>query len=103
MKKDRECKVDDCDLRHCTKCGGHNYEPGNICDACQVEQASDTTAQIVEGFGGNWEEAAKTAIETAKKSLQEMRVAEVTKMDVNIDDGKLTYRVKLKVSFKYQD
>jgi len=51
----------------------------------------------------SWEDAAKNAIETASKSLRDLRVAEVTRLDVTIDDGKITtYRTRLNVSFKYE-
>ena len=51
----------------------------------------------------SWEDAAKNAIETAAKSLRDLRVAEVTRLDVTIDDGKITtYRTRLNVSFKYE-
>jgi len=51
----------------------------------------------------SWEDAAKNAIETAAKSLRDLRVAEVTRLDVTIDDGKVTtYRTRLNVSFKYE-
>ena len=50
----------------------------------------------------SWEEAAKTAIETAGESLKDLRVAEVTKLDLTIENGKVTsFRTRLSVSFKY--
>ena len=50
----------------------------------------------------SWEEAAAEAISTARESVRDIRVAEVTKQDVAIsDDGELLYRTKLQVSFKY--
>lgn len=52
----------------------------------------------------SWEDAAKKAIVMAKKSLRELRVAEVVKLDVRLDDGDLIeYRARLNVSFKYED
>ena len=57
------------------------------------------------GAGGRiaWEAAAKSAIETAGKSLRDLRVAEVVRQDVTIENGKVgTYRVRLNVSFKYE-
>jgi flavin-binding protein dodecin len=52
----------------------------------------------------SWEDAANEAIETAKKSLRELRIAEVVKMDVRLDDGDFVeYRVRMNVSFKYED
>ncbi|HVN25378.1 MAG TPA: dodecin family protein [Syntrophorhabdales bacterium] len=50
----------------------------------------------------SWEDAAKTAINMASKTLDDLRIAEVVKQDVVIENGKLTgYRVRLNVSFKY--
>lgn len=52
----------------------------------------------------SWEDAATQAILTANKSLRELRIAEVVKMDVRLDDGDMVeYRVRLKVSFKFED
>jgi flavin-binding protein dodecin len=51
----------------------------------------------------SWEEAAKTAVETAGESLQDLRIAEVTKLDMIVTNGKVTaYRARINVSFKYQ-
>ena len=50
----------------------------------------------------SWEEAAKTAVETAAKSLRELRIAEVTKLDMKVENGKVVaYRARLSLSFKY--
>ena len=50
----------------------------------------------------SWEAAARTAIETASKTLRDLRVAEVTKLDVVIEDGAIVrYRTRLNLSFKY--
>ena len=65
-----------------------------------------STYKIVEIIGTSeksWEDAAKSGIEVASKSLKELRVAEVKEMDINIEGGKMIYRVKLKLSFKYTD
>ncbi len=52
----------------------------------------------------SWEDAAKTAVETAGKSIRDPRVAEVIREDVTIEDGKITgFRVRLGISFKYDD
>jgi flavin-binding protein dodecin len=64
-----------------------------------------STYKIIELVGTSdksWEEAATTAIETAGESLKDLRVAEVTKLDVTIEDGKVkTYRARVNLSFKY--
>jgi len=50
----------------------------------------------------SWEDAAAGAIATASKTLKDLRIAEVVKLDLTIDDGKITgYRARLNVSFKY--
>ena len=50
----------------------------------------------------SWEAAARTAIETAAATLEDIRVAEVVKMDVRLDQNKIVeFRVKVMVSFKY--
>jgi hypothetical protein len=50
----------------------------------------------------SWEDAAKQAIETAAKSVEDIRIGEVVKQDVTVENGKLTsYRVRLNISFKY--
>ncbi len=51
----------------------------------------------------SWEDAAKTAVTTAAKTLRDLRVAEVRRMDLKIEEGKLVYRVKMNVSFKYEE
>jgi dodecin len=51
----------------------------------------------------SWEDAAKVAVETATKTLRDLRVAEVNKLDLVIVDGKATaFRARLDVSFKYE-
>ena len=51
----------------------------------------------------SWEDAAKTAVETASKSLRDLRIAEVTKMDLKVEDGKVAaYRIRVQLSFKYE-
>jgi len=50
----------------------------------------------------SWEDAAKVAVETASKTLEDLRVAEVVKQDLTIEKGKVTgYSVRLTISFKY--
>ena len=64
-----------------------------------------STYKIIELVGTSdtsWEEAVKTAIETAGQSLRDLRIAEITKLDVTIENGKITsYRARIHVSFKY--
>ena len=58
--------------------------------------------QLVGTSPTSWEEAAKNAVETAAKSLQDLRVAEVGKLDMKVEGGKVTaYRARVNLSFKY--
>ena len=65
-----------------------------------------STYKIIELVGTSdvsWEEAARTAVETASESLKDLRIAEITKLDVTIENGKIkAYRARINVSFKYQ-
>ncbi len=50
----------------------------------------------------SWEDAARNAVETAAKSLRDLRIAEVTKLDMKVEDGKVVaYRARVSLSFKY--
>ena len=52
----------------------------------------------------SWEDAAVTAVNTARKSLRDLRVAEVVQQDLTIEDGgEIIFRSKLRLSFKYED
>lgn len=57
--------------------------------------------EIIGSSETSWEDAARNAVETASKSIRDLRVAEVNELDLKIEDGKLIFRVKLNVSFKY--
>jgi hypothetical protein len=65
-----------------------------------------STYKIIELVGtsdSSWEEAAKTAVETAGESLRDLRIAEITRLDMIVADGKVTgYRARVNVSFKYR-
>ncbi len=51
----------------------------------------------------SWEEAAKNAVETASKTLRNLRIAEVNKLDMKLENGKvIAYRARLSMSFKYE-
>ena len=66
---------------------------------------SGSVYKIIEVVGTSsesWEAAAQTAIDTASKSLKDLRVAEVLNLDMKIEDGKVTaYRARVSLSFKY--
>jgi flavin-binding protein dodecin len=60
--------------------------------------------EIIGTSPNSWEEAAKNAVETASKSLKDLRVAEAVEFDLKLETGKVSaYRTKMKISFKYQD
>ncbi len=65
----------------------------------------ESTYDVIELVGVSnvsWEEAAKNAVETAAKSIQDLRIAEVTGQDLTIENGTVkTYRTRLTASFKY--
>jgi hypothetical protein len=64
-----------------------------------------STYKIIELVGTSdqsWEEAARTAVETAGESLKDLRIAEITKLDMTIENGKVAmFRARINVSFKY--
>ncbi len=66
----------------------------------------DSVYKIIELVGtspSSWEDAARNAVETAGTTLKELRVGEITKLDMKMEDGKvLAYRARVSVSFKYQ-
>jgi flavin-binding protein dodecin len=67
---------------------------------------TDSVYRVTEVIGtstDSWEAAARTAIETAARTVRDLRVAEVVKLDVTIDEGRVTsYRARLNISFKYE-
>jgi len=66
----------------------------------------DSVYKVIELVGTStqsWEDAAKHAVETAAKSLDELRIAEVAKLDMTVEDGKVVaYRARVHLSFKYR-
>jgi dodecin len=59
--------------------------------------------EVIGTSATSWEEAAKNAVETAAKTLRDLRVGEIVKLDVTIDDGRVTqYRARVNISFKYE-
>jgi flavin-binding protein dodecin len=65
------------------------------------EHAVYKVIEIVGTSPDSWAQAGRNAVQVASSSLQDLRVAEVDKLDIKIEGGKLVYRAKLKVSFKY--
>ena len=65
---------------------------------------SDSIYKIIELVGTSalsWEDAAKNAVETASSTVHDLRIAEVTNLDLTVEDGKVkSYRARIKVSFR---
>ena len=70
------------------------------------DKSTESVYRVTEVIGTSsqsWEDAAKTAVQTAAGTLRDLRIAEVVKMDVKIEDGKVTeFRTRLQLSFKYE-
>ena len=68
--------------------------------------STESVYKLVEVIGTSkqsWEEAARNAVETAAKTLRDLRIAEVVKMDMKVEDGKIVeYRIRVLLSFKYE-
>ena len=59
--------------------------------------------EVIGTSSNSWEDAAKNAVKTAAKSLRDLRIAEITKLDVKVEDGRVTqFRARLALSFKYE-
>jgi flavin-binding protein dodecin len=82
---------------------GTSKQKGNI--MAQKGGITDSVYKVVELVGTSsksWEDAAKNAVETAAASLRDLRVAEIVKQDMTVENGKVAaYRARVLVSFKY--
>jgi hypothetical protein len=69
------------------------------------KSAAEGVYRVTEVIGTSsvsWEDAAKNAVAAASKSLRDLRIAEVVKLDMKVDNGKVThYRARIMLSFKY--
>jgi dodecin len=67
---------------------------------------TDSIYRVTEVIGTSatsWEDAAKNAVETAARTLRDLRVGEIVRLDVTIEDGRVTsYRARVNISFKYE-
>ena len=70
------------------------------------KSASDGVYRVIDVVGTSttsWEDAAKSAIATASKTVRDLRIAEVTKLDMKVEGGKVVaYRARVQLSFKYE-
>ena len=68
--------------------------------------SAESVYRVIDVIGtspSSWEEATKNAVETAAKSLRDLRVAEIRELDVKVEKGKVVaYRARVQVSFKYE-
>jgi hypothetical protein len=68
---------------------------------------AESVYKVIELIGTStesWEKAAKAAVEKASKTIRDLRIAEVSELDMQIVDGKVeTYRAKVRISFKYEE
>jgi dodecin len=71
----------------------------------EEETMSESVYKVIELVGTSptsWEDAAKNAVETAGKSLKNLRIAEIGKLDMRVEDGRVTaFRARVNLSFKY--
>lgn len=66
------------------------------------EDAVYKIVEVVGTSGTSWEQAASSAVATAAKTLHDLRIAEITKLDMKVEDGKVVaYRARVTLSFKY--
>jgi flavin-binding protein dodecin len=68
-----------------------------------MEASTYNIVRLVGTSDKSWEEAARTAVETAAGSLRDLRIAEVTRLDMTVEKGKVKlYRARVNLSFKYE-
>jgi dodecin len=81
-------------------------ERGRMDGRRREDTVSDSIYRVTEVIGTStqsWEEATKNAVETAAKTLRDLRVGEIVKLDVTVEDGRVTnYRARVGISFKYE-
>ncbi|MEX3960069.1 dodecin family protein [Trinickia sp. EG282A] len=71
--------------------------------SASTEPSVYKVTEIIGTSPTSWEDAAKNAVETAANSLRDLRVAEVCKLDMKVDNGKVVeYRARVSLSFKYE-
>jgi flavin-binding protein dodecin len=88
------------------RAGHESWEDRDLAPNEEVVEMADSVYRVTEVIGvsgESWEAAARNAVDTAAKSVRDLRIAEVLRQDVTIEDGRLTnFRVRLGISFKYE-
>jgi len=70
----------------------------------QTEESVYKVTEVIGTSTKSWEDAGRNAVETASRTLRDLRIAEVVKMDMKVEDGKVkAYRTRVLLSFKYGD
>jgi flavin-binding protein dodecin len=85
--------------------GRHRAERACVSESSRRKESIVSVYKVVEVIGTSstsWEDAAAQAVRTASESIRDIRVAEVVKQDIHLEEGTITYRTKLQVSFKYE-
>jgi dodecin len=86
----------------CDKLGGSSPAVGRTWSK-ESDMSVYRVTEIIGTSSSSWEDAAAEAIRTAAGTLRDLRVAEVVKQDIHLDEGgAITYRTKLQLSFKYE-
>ena len=93
-------------MNHCLKLSVDCTDSRNTTNIVREEVMPNSVYKVIEIVGTSdesWENAAMNAVETAAKSLKNLRVAEVTKLDMKVENGKVVaYRARVNLSFKYE-
>ncbi len=80
------------------------YERTSPSREADVDGSVYRVTEVIGTSTESWEDAAKNAVETAARTLRDLRIGEVSKLDMTIEDGHVTsYRARLSISFKYQN
>jgi dodecin len=94
-------------MRRAARRPGEPHLPrAGVIDMAKQKQSENGVYRVTEIIGTSqtsWEDAARNAVETAAKSLRDLRVAEVGKLDMKVEDGRVVaYRARVLLSFKYE-
>jgi flavin-binding protein dodecin len=80
-----------------------NQETNVMAKTAKSTESVYRVTEVIGTSAQSWEEAAKNAVQTAAGTLRDLRIAEIVKMDVKIEDGKVVeFRTRLQLSFKYE-